>query len=259
MTYILKTWHINLRMEWEECKRDLTDELIQRDLCQREWDAKMAEMVRIVRALISNEPLASNTLGYVTSSGAARGDESSEFDMYEERDRDSMASINNHHHHHHHENTTAASTSTPRLLSSLVGGTASLLDGAKFSPTPSAHQIAAAANKDDLRVIDMSRHKQELDTEFEQVNTLLMTHYFGFSFFGIYYEIKFKCHVLEEKINFLKFYLYNFYLYNKFLFNLRLSKIKNKYCILKKKVFKKINRVKDNYSTHKKFMDIVKS
>ena len=167
--------YINLRMEWEECKRDLTDELIQRDLCQREWDAKMAEMVRIVRALISNEPLASNTLGYVTNSaGAARGDESSEFDMYEERDRDSMASINNHHH-HHHENTTAASTSTPRLLSSLVGGTASLLDGAKFSPTPSAHQIAAAnsaaANKDDLRVIDMSRHKQELDTEFEQVNT----------------------------------------------------------------------------------------
>ena len=137
-------------MEWEDCKRDLTDELIQRDLCQREWDAKMGEMVRIVRALISNEPLTSSTIGYVTSSGVGQrgggGDESSEFDMYEDRDRDSMASgvvnnNNNHHHHNHHhhnhENANSSSSSTtPRLLSSLVGGTASLLDGAKFSPTP---------------------------------------------------------------------------------------------------------------------------
>lgn len=104
--------------------------------------------------------------------------------MYE--DRDSMASGMNGSTGGNH----SSEMSSTRLLSSLVGGTSSLLDGAKFSSTTTT--TAKSHNEDDLRVIDMSKQKQELDTEFDQV-------------------------------------------------------------------FKKMNRVKDNYSTHKKFMDIVKS
>lgn len=120
----------------------------------------MSEVVRIVRALVNQEPGGGNHANSYFNTGANR-DESSEYDMYE--DRDSMASVVNGsgHHHHHSE------MSSTRLLSSLVGGTASVLDGAKFSPTNAP--TTGKSNAEDLRVIDMSKPKDELDTEFEQV------------------------------------------------------------------------------------------
>lgn len=129
-------------MEWEECKRELTDELIHRDVCQREWDGKMGEILRVVRALLNNEAPMLNQ----------QPREESEYDMYE--DRDSMASascVNN-----------GNGGQQESRLSSLVGGTASLLDDAKFSKSTA----------DDLRVIDMSKDQNELDTDFDQVRSL---------------------------------------------------------------------------------------
>lgn len=132
----------------------MTDELIQRDICQREWDAKMGELVRLIRVLVTQEGVAG--LSHYLNQSNHR-DESSEYDMYE--DRDSMASVMNGSQHNPNE------MSSSRMLSSLVGGTASLLDGAKFSPAPAVNK----SNGDDLRVIDISKNKQEVDAEFDQV------------------------------------------------------------------------------------------